>query len=41
MIARFAEASPEERATIPNVMQPNQRYSIKIEEIDNRRVIHA
>ena len=41
MITRFAEASPQERALIPKVMQPNPRYSIKIAEIDNRRVIHA
>ena len=37
----FAKASPEERALIPNVMQPSLRNSIKIEEIDKKRVIHA
>ena len=37
----FAEASPEERAMIPNVMQPNPRYSIKRAEIENKRVIHS
>ena len=40
-MARFAEASPEERAMIPNVMQPSPKYSIKRAEIDNKRVIHA
>ena len=37
----FAEVSPEERAPIPNVMQPSPRYNIKREEIDYKRVIHA
>ena len=37
----FAEASPEERALIPNVMQPSPIYSIKRAEIDNKRVIHT
>ena len=37
----FAEVSPKERALIPNVMQPSPRYSIKREEIENKRVIHA
>ena len=38
-MTRFREASPEERALIPNVMQPNPTYSIKREEIDNTREI--
>ena len=29
---RFAEVGPEERALIPNVMQPSPRNSIKITE---------
>ena len=29
-MTRFAEASPEERALIPNVMQPSPKYSIKM-----------
>ena len=37
----FAEASPEERAMIRNVMQPSPRNSIKRAEIDNKRVLHA
>ena len=37
----FAEASTKERALIPNVMQPSPRNSIKITEIDQKRVIHA
>ena len=37
----FLEASPEERAMIPNIIQPNLINNIKIEEIDQRRVIHA
>ena len=37
----FAEASPEERAMIPNVMQPSPRNNIKIEQIDKKRVINA
>ena len=40
-MARFAKSSPEERALIPNVMQPSPRNSIKRAEIDNKRVIHA
>ena len=40
-MTRFAETSPEERALIPNVMQPSPRYIIKIAEIENKRVIHA
>ena len=35
------EASPKERALILNVMQPSPINSIKIEEIDNKRVTHA
>ena len=37
----FAESNPEERAMIPNVMQPSPRNNIQIEEIDQKRVIHA
>ena len=37
----FTEASPEERAMIPNVMQESPRNNIKREEIDNKRVIHT
>ena len=40
-MTRFAEANPEERALIPNVMQPSPKINIKREEIDNARVIHA
>ena len=40
-MTRFAEASPEERALIPNVMQRSPRSSIKRAEIDNKRVIHT
>ena len=40
-MTRFAEASPEERALIPNVMQPSPINNIKIAEIDQKRVIHA
>ena len=40
-MTHFAEASPEERALIPNVMQPSPINSIKIEEIDQNRLIHA
>ena len=40
-MTRFAEASPEERDLIPNVMQPSPRNSKKREEIDYKRVIHA
>ena len=40
-MTRFVEAKPEERALIPNVMQPSPRNSIKIEEIDQKRVIYA
>ena len=41
MMARFAESNPEERALIPNIMQPSPRDNIKIEEINQKRVIHA
>ena len=37
----FANANPERRALIPNVMQPSPINSIKREEIDNKRVIHT
>ena len=40
-MTHFAEASPEERALIPNVMQPTPIYNIKRVEMDNKRVIHA
>ena len=40
-MTRFAEASLEERALIPNVMQASPRNSIKREKIDKKRVIHA
>ena len=40
-MTRFAEASPEERALIPNVMQPSPRNSIQSAEIDKKKVIHA
>ena len=40
-MSRFVEASPEERDQIPNVMQASPRYSIKIEEIDQNKVIHT
>ena len=37
----FAEANLEERAQILNVMQPSPRNNIKIEKIDQTRVIHS
>ena len=37
----FAEASPKERALIPNVMKQSPRNNIKREEIDKKRVIHT
>ena len=37
----FEEASPEERALIPNVMQPSPINNKKIAEIDKKRVIYA
>ena len=40
-MTRFAEVSPEERALIPNVMQPSPRNSIKRVEIEKKRVIHT
>ena len=40
-MTHFAEASPEERAMIPNVMQPSPINKIKRVEIDNKRVIHT
>ena len=40
-MTRFAKASPEERALIPNFMQPSPKNSIKRAERDNKRVIHA
>ena len=39
-MTRFAEASPKERALIPNVMQPSPKNSIKREGIDQKRLIH-
>ena len=38
---RFVEYSPKERALIPNVMHPSPKNSIKITQIENKRVIHA
>ena len=40
-MTHFAEANPEERALIPNVMQPSPRNSIKRAEIHKKRVIHV
>ena len=40
-MTHFVETSPEERALIPNVMQPSPRNSIKREEIENKILIHA
>ena len=40
-MTRFAEASPEERDLIPNVMQPSPKFSIKRREIDKKRLIHT
>ena len=40
-MTRFVESSPEERAMIPNIMQPSPINNIKIEEIDQKRAIHA
>ena len=40
-MTRFVEASPEERAPIPNVMQTSPKNNIKRAEIDNKRVIHT
>ena len=40
-ITHIAEANPEERALIPNVMQPSPRYTIKRDKIDNKRAIHS
>ena len=40
-MTHFAKASLEERALIPNVMQPSPINSIRIEEIDKKRVSHA
>ena len=37
----FGDASPEERALIPNVMQPSSRNSIKREEINKKREVCA
>ena len=37
----FTEVSLEERALIPNVMQPSPKNNIKITEIEQNRVIHA
>ena len=39
-MAHFAEANPEERDLIPNVMQPSPKNNITIVEIDQKRVIH-
>ena len=40
-MTRFAEASPKERALIPNVNDPSPKNSIKRAEINNKRVIHS
>ena len=40
-MTRFREASPEERALIPNVMQPSPRNNIEREEIEKKIVIKA
>ena len=40
-MTRIEKTSPKERALIPNVKQPSPINSIKREEIDNKRVIHA
>ena len=40
-MTRFEEISLEERAVIPNIMQPSPKNSIKRVEIDNKRLIHA
>ena len=40
-MSRFEENNQEERALIPNVMLPIPRNSIKITEIDRKKVIHA
>ena len=37
----FAEASPEERDMIPNVMQPSPINSIKREQMGRKRVMDA
>ena len=37
----FAEASLEERALIPNVMQPSPRNNMKIAETNQKRVFHV
>ena len=37
----FAEVSPGEGASIPNVMQPSPGNSIKRKEICKKRVIHT
>ena len=37
-MAHFAEANPEERALMPNVMQLSPRNNIKITERDRKRV---
>ena len=37
----FAKVVPKERALIPNVMQPSPKNSIKIAEIDQKKVIYA
>ena len=41
MKTSFAAANPEGRDLIPNDMQPNPRYSIKREKIENKRVNHT
>ena len=38
-MTRFAEASLEKRALIPNVMKPSPKNNIKIEKIDQKIVL--
>ena len=40
-MTRFEEINLEERALIPNIMQPSPKNSIKIVEIDEKKVFHA
>ena len=40
-MARFEENNHKERALIPNVMLPIPRNSIKITQIDQKKVIHS
>ena len=40
-MTHFIEVSLEERAVIPDVMQPSPKNSIKIAKIYQNRVVHA